>query len=122
MIYSTSELAQRLDIPLKTLNHWLWIGVIRPSGFEATTGRHHEFTENDLRILEIVKALKRRRVPFKIIPHISRALQSSRFCGSDWILATPDNAEIVHGHRDLRRVLPKVTEAHIFQISALEAE
>ncbi len=122
MIYSTAQLAELAGIPVKTLNHWLWIGVIRPSGFEATTGRHHEFTECDLRILDIVKALKRRRVPFKIIPYISRALQSTRFSGSDWILATPDGAEIVHGHRDLRRVLPKVTEAHIFQISALEAE
>ena len=112
MIYSTAELAARADIPLKTLNHWIWLGALRPSASDAPgTGREHEFTERDLRVLDIVKALKRRRVPFKIIPHISRALQSSRFCGSDWILATPDGAEVLHGHRDLRRVLPKVTEA-----------
>ena len=121
MIYSTAELAQRSDIPLKTLNHWIWIGALRPSASDAPgTGRKHEFTERDLRILDIVKALKRRGVPFKIIPHISRALQASRFSGSDWILATPDSAEIVHGQRDLRRVLPRVTEGLFFRISTLE--
>ena len=121
MIYSTQQLAERADIPLKTLNHWLWIGVLRPSAFEASTGRAHEFTEGDLRILQIVQALKRRRVPFKSITRISRALQASPFNGGDWVLATPDGAEVLRGQRDLRRILPKVTEAHIFQISALEA-
>lgn len=121
MLYSTAELAAQAQISLKTLQHWLHIRALRPSGFEASTGRAHEFTERDLRILEIVKALKRRRVPFKIIPHISHALQSSRFSGTDWVLATPDGAEVLHGQRDLRAALPKVTEALFFQISTLEA-
>lgn len=121
MIYSTAQLAERVKIPLKTLNHWLWIGAIRPSGFEASgPGRAHEFTERDLRILQIVQALKRRGVPFKSITRISRALQASPFNGGDWVLSTPDNAEIVHGQRDLRRVLPRVTEGLFFQISTLE--
>ena len=118
MIYSTPGLAEAVNIPLKTLNHWIYAKFFRPSGYEAPgTGRAHEFNEGDLRVLGIVLALRKRRVPFHEIGHATRALQGSQFSGRDWLLITPDEACVLRT-RELPAALPD--EARLFRLAALE--
>lgn len=122
-MYPTPTFAARCGMKLRTLRGWLDRGAIRPSGRRGGgRGRHHEFTEADLRVVIVARALLRKRVSFSQVVELNRALQDSAFHGEDYIVITPDGAKVVRGQRELRRALAGVRQAFVAQISALEEE
>ena len=73
MDYSIKEISERLRIPASTLRYYEKRGLIGP--LRRSTGQVRVFSEEDLKLLQIIQCLKRTGMP---VEEIRRADPSGR--------------------------------------------
>jgi DNA-binding transcriptional MerR regulator len=116
---STAEVAAASGISVRALDAWARAGVYESTGGERMgQGRPRYWTEADLRVVKVLKALADANCPLRIMAAAAEALKVSGVRPRDtrWLLVSPDGVAEVVSFTKIQTRAPEMRAAWVISI------
>lgn len=105
--YTPPQVARALNIPYRTIHHWMESGLLRPEGARRGTPHPATFRGKDLRELAVIAAARRAGVSAQKLRQVAEYLQSlghNPFSEGDFLILGDDLVKIVPADKVLEAI------------------